>query len=474
MSKIRNALFFLLLTVFLAGSAVSVRAAGGSRFELTDARNMAGMPSAPSISSRSAFVIELNSGEVIFAKNENEDRYPASITKVMTALVVIENCDLEEEVTFSKASVTDIEDGGHNWSFKEGEVLTVEQCLYGLMLNSVNECAYALAEHVGGSIEGFAAMMNEKAAELGCTNTHFVNPHGLNDPEHITTAHDMGLIFWAALENETFYTIDSTVSYKIPPTQKNPDGYSFTMHHKMMLKDSGYYNETVKAGKTGYTSLAKHTLVTYAQSGDARLAVICMKEGTDGATIYEDTKKLINYGFDNFSLKDLNAQMNAVAFGINGASPLPVKTGDSLFVYVPSKYENVSASFEPGADGSLGTVSVKSDTATILEKTLSEDSEILAGTLNTQEKTDTKESEERTSGSEETQKGTSFFSVLLKIIIIIVFTVIGLVFIYWVVIQFIKRRRMRLRREQAIRKARIQRIRRLREQERRAAEDFDV
>ena len=143
---------------------VRTLAVGGSasRREVS-LRYLSNWPGGPELNSRSAILIEMNSGEILFAKNEDEKRYPASITKVMTALLTIENCKMDEKVTFSHAAVTDLEEGGYNGYYKEGEELTVEQCLYGLLLESVNECGYALAEHIAGSVPAFAEMMNKRA-----------------------------------------------------------------------------------------------------------------------------------------------------------------------------------------------------------------------------------------------------------------------------------------------------------------------
>lgn len=474
MKKYFKTILILTAICLLAAPAGSALATGGDRsLTLTDARGIDGWPSAPQISSRSAFVVELNSGEVLYSKNEDEDRYPASITKVMTALLVLENCSLDEEVTFSKASVTDIEDGGHDWRFKEGEVLTVEQCLYALMLNSVNECGYALAEHVAGSVAAFADMMNEKAASLGCTNTHFANPHGLNNPEHITTAHDMALIFWAALQNEKFYEIDSTISYKIPGTELCPEGYSLQMHHKMMIKGSGYYNENVKAGKTGYTSLAKHTLVTYAEKDGAEIVAVVMKEPTGGGVIYEDTLTLLKYGFDKFTLTDLGTAAKNIAYGINGSAPLPVSAPDSLYAYLPSSYSDISAAFTDAGGGAQGAIAVMSGGNTLFTRSL----DINTAALSVEKPTEPEEIPESTAASQADEapaKEGSVWGTILKIILIVIIALIVLVIFYWVVIQFLKRRRMRLRRKQMKRKAEIQRIRRLREQQRKDAEDFGI
>ena len=352
---------FLAAVMVLSLFAGTAYAVGGSKTrEEVSLRYMSNWPSGPEdINCRSAILLEMNSGEVLFTKNEDEKRYPASITKVMTALLVIEKCDLNDTVTFSHAAVTDLEEGGYNGYYKEGEELTVEQCLYALLLDSVNECGYALAEHVAGSVDAFADMMNEKAASLGCTGTHFANPHGLNNENHYTTAHDMAKIFWACMQNPKFYEIDSATSYKIDPTEKNPEGFSMKMHHKMMQEDSDFYYEGVKAGKTGYTSIAKNTLLTYAEKDGVELLCVVMK-GDGGGAVYNDTKKLLNYGFKNFTLMDLTANVTDYLNGLNFGNAMPLKAqGNSVF-FVPNGTESISLSLEKkgafDADGTVGNL----------------------------------------------------------------------------------------------------------------------
>ena len=178
-------------------------------------------PEGPEVQSPSVILMEMSTGTVLYEKNSDERNYPASITKIMTTLLALENSDLNEVVTFSDDAINNTEGSGIYRDY--GEQMTMEQCLYAVMLNSANECAYAVAEHVGGTVEHFVDMMNEKAAELGCTNTHFANPHGLFDENHYTTAHDMALIAKAAYQNETFRIITGTARYTIPPTNKHDE-----------------------------------------------------------------------------------------------------------------------------------------------------------------------------------------------------------------------------------------------------------
>lgn len=209
----------------------------------------------PTIQSEGAVVIDAATGTVLYGKNQNTRYYPASITKLMTALLVLENCQLGDTVTFSRTATENLESGAVSLKLTEGDKLTVEQCLYGLLLKSANEVANGLAEKVSGSVSGFAGLMNQKAAALGCTGTHFVNPNGLNDSNHYTTPYDMALIARAAFQNDTLRKIDTTLSYKFPAT-KNAGERTITMGHKMMYSTDSRYYPGIIGGKTGYTSKA--------------------------------------------------------------------------------------------------------------------------------------------------------------------------------------------------------------------------
>ena len=243
-----------------------------------------------------AAVVDADTGAVLFSKNQDQAAYPASITKVMTALVVLENCKLDEEVTFSHDAVYNVDKGSSNAQIEAGDVLTVEDCLYALLLKSANESANALAEHVAGSREAFAELMNQKAAELGCTNTHFTNPSGLFDANHYTTARDMTRIGIAAMNNAEFLKIESSTSHRLAPGQRVPEGNVVYMEHKMLLPNSRYYDSRVIAGKTGYTLDAGNTLITMAEQDGRRLVAVVMQDKNPAH--YTDTKLLLDLGFN--------------------------------------------------------------------------------------------------------------------------------------------------------------------------------
>lgn len=234
-------------------------------------------------------------GTVLFSKNGDKQFYPASITKLMTALLVAENCSLDDKVTFSATATTNLEAGAVSINMTAGDVMSVRQCLYALLLKSANEVGNALAEHVAGSNAKFAEMMNAKAVALGCTNTHFTNPHGLNDSNHYTTPHDMALIARAAFQNDVVKTVASTRTYTLPATIKNPSGLTVTIGHKMLNPNDARYYPGVIGGKTGYTSKAGNTLVTAVEKDGVRLIAVIMKSKS---THYTDTKALFDYGYE--------------------------------------------------------------------------------------------------------------------------------------------------------------------------------
>ena len=278
--------------------------------------------------SEAGIVMDLDSGAVLFAQNIHVQEYPASITKLLTALVVVENASMDEQVTFSHDAVYNVESGsGNKLQLEEGDVLSVKDCLYVMLLQSSNQAANALAEHVGGSREAFADMMNEKAASLGCRESHFVNPSGLNDPEQLTSAYDMAQIGAAVFGNPTLLEICSTTSATLPPTINNPNGRTYSMEHKLVVtgdsSDENYYPSAV-AGKTGYTSLAGQTLVTYAEQDGRRQVAVTLK--STQRTHYSDTKTILDFGFARF--KNVSVAENEKDY-VTGEEPVTI--GDETY-----------------------------------------------------------------------------------------------------------------------------------------------
>ena len=256
-------------------------------------------PAGPQITSGGAILIEAETGAVLYEKNATDRLYPASTTKLMTALLALENSALGETVTVSHNAVYDIDvDSSRIW-VDEGEELSMEDSLYALMLPSANDLAYAIAEHVGGSKEGFADMMNARAKELGCVNTHFMNPHGLDEEEHYTCPADLAKITRPLLKNSSFLKISGSRNHEIPPTNLCTDS-RWVLNTHLMIRQSYPYSGII-AGKTGHTDLAGANLVTCARRGNMTLIAVIMK-APDDTVLYDETAALLNYGFDNFTI----------------------------------------------------------------------------------------------------------------------------------------------------------------------------
>lgn len=262
-----------------------------------------GWPAGPQIEGEAAVVMDAETGAFLYSKNMEAKEYPASITKIMTTLVALENGKLDSKVKFSDWAVNSLEEGSSRLWMEVGEKITLRQALYGVMLESANDCANAVAEKVGGSEEGFAELMNQKAAELGCVNTHFVNAHGLHQENHYTCARDMALITKAAMENPTFAEIAKTVEYIIPESKTVSQEHVLVNHQKMLYKE-GFHYKGCLGGKTGFTEAALNTLVTVAERKGRQL--ICVILRTNGPEkICWETEDLLDYGFKKFTQEEI-------------------------------------------------------------------------------------------------------------------------------------------------------------------------
>ena len=247
----------------------------------------------PDIASQAAALYNANTGEFLYQKEGDTQFAPASITKIMTGLIAVEQANLDDTIVYSKSATTNLEAGATTLGVVAGDRISVRDSLYGMMLESANEVSNGIAEHVGGSVAGFANMMNARARELGATHTNFVNPNGLNDQNHRTTAKDMALISAEAFKNPTFRAIAGTKTYTFPATRSKSTPTVIKMHHKMVTGVENYPG--VIGGKTGYTKAAGNTLVTCAERNGVRLIVVILKSK---GTHYPDTRALLDYGFE--------------------------------------------------------------------------------------------------------------------------------------------------------------------------------
>ena len=246
------------------------------------------------VSAHSAVLIDADSEKVLWSKDAEERMPMASTTKIMTALVAIENADISSEIAVPRGAVG-VE--GSSVCLKDGELLTLEELLYAMLLESANDAAAAIAISVGGSIEDFAVMMNQKAEELGLENTSFANPHGLDAENHYTTAHDLAVIAANALKNETFQKIVSTYKYRIPLEKES---YRYLMNHNKMLR---LYDGAIGV-KTGFTKKSGRCLVSAAERDGLRLVAVTLNAPDD----WHDHAQMLDYGFENFEMREIAAE----------------------------------------------------------------------------------------------------------------------------------------------------------------------
>lgn len=297
-------------------------------------------PAYPDIYAEAGVLIEASTGTVLYDKNCHQQMYPASITKILTTLIALEEGNLSDMVEFSHYAVYSLEVGDAHISRQEGELLSLKDCLYAVMLASANEVANAVGEYVAKksqaytdriaelqaagteydeskvAIEVFADMMNERAAEAGALGTHFCNPNGLFNENHYTTCYDMAMITRAAAMNDEFLKIESNTSYTIPTTNKATETHPIKNRHQMMFPLNSVYYEGILGGKTGYVDQSGTTLVTIAKRNGMTLISVVMK--TNGANVYNDTKLLLDYGFNNFNLSNISETETKFSFNKTG------------------------------------------------------------------------------------------------------------------------------------------------------------
>jgi len=269
-------------------------------------------PEGPALGAEAAILMEANTGTILYAKNIHEKNYPASTTKILTCLLATENSEMNEIVDYSRNAVFSIERDSSNMGMDAGEKITMEQSLYGILVGSANEAANAVAEHISGSVEAFSDLMNAKAKELGCENSHFVNPNGLYNDEHYTSAYDLATIGRAFFKNELLCKMSSTATYEIPPTATQPDDIVVHSKNKLLPNRECSYDYLV-GSKTGFTSEARQTLVSCAKKDGMTLICVIMKE--ESPSQFTDTVALFDYGFNNF--QKINISDNEVKYSIN-------------------------------------------------------------------------------------------------------------------------------------------------------------
>ena len=246
----------------------------------------------------------LHLGQILYERNSNEKLYPASITKVLTAIVAVENCSLDERVTISQSAIDSVEEGYVTSNLKVGEELTVEELLNILLVSSANDVAIVLAEHISGSVENFAVLMNETASKIGCTNSNFVNPNGVHDDNHYSTAKDLALIGKYSLKFDSLKEMFTKTSYTLN------DGRTFLTTNELITSGSKNYYQYATGMKTGFTTPAGNCLLAYASKDNLELISVVLKSSTSDNR-YLETKMIFDYGFQNYSL---------IQFAVKGVS----------------------------------------------------------------------------------------------------------------------------------------------------------
>lgn len=314
----------------------------------------------PSISAKSYILMDNRTNKILYSKEETEKMYPASTTKILTAILVLESCNLDDVVTASYDAIMSVPDGYSTANIQIGEQLTVEHLLELLLVPSANDAANVLAEHIGGTMDSFVTMMNTKINELGLTGTHFTNVYGLHDENHYTTAHDLAFMLKYCLKNDTFRKIAGQASCAIPVTNKYGTR-SYNSTNELLIPNSHNYYKYLTAGKTGFTSKAKQCLVSSAYKDD--LELICVVLGSNSR--FSDTKTLYEYAYSNYSIKNIVNENDAITtIKVSNATkatenldllvtesiPALVNNNDSISEITPEIIlnENISAPIEEG------------------------------------------------------------------------------------------------------------------------------
>ena len=338
--RIKRFLIILFMLIFILNFSVSY-----------------GISDLPNISAGAAILMDSSSEKIIYSKNEYEKMYPASTTKILTAILTIENCNLNDVVTVPYEAIASIPSGYSVAALQPGEQLTVEQLLKVMLVHSANDAANVLAYHVSGSIDAFANLMNQKISELGLKSTHFTNPSGMHDENHYTTAYDLAIMMKYCMKNPTFKNLSSLKYCSIPATNKHTERV-FSTTNELLIYDnrevsSNYYYQYAIAGKTGYTTQAKNCLVSVSNKDNLELICVVLSVGlypNNLSAKFIDTKTLFNYGYNNYTIRKLR-EKNAIATQIEIGNAtketrnLDLLMSDDITVLIPQ--DNLETEFSP-------------------------------------------------------------------------------------------------------------------------------
>ena len=330
-----------LLVALVAGGTASALPAGAVVALADEASQAYSADQAPELSAQAAYLYDRTTGTVLLDKNADERHYPASMTKIMTALITLEHANLTDEVTVEQSDLDMITVDSSNAGLKAGEKTTVENLLACLLLPSANESAYTLARHVAGDYQSFVNMMNDKAAELGCTGTHFVNPCGLHDDDHYTTAHDMALILTAASQNADFVRISGSATWDLPETNMNP-ARTIKNTNLLVNAESSLHLEGVTCGKTGYTGDAGRCLAAgaFKDGLDVVGVVMAAPESEGSAAAISNMHDLLSWGLSAWqttSIVDAGDVLGASAVRLSkDGEKLNVSAADAITATLPA------------------------------------------------------------------------------------------------------------------------------------------
>lgn len=308
------------------------------------------LPADPDIQAKAALLVDANTGNIVYAKNEHQELYPASLTKIMTALLVLEAVDsgklsLDQQLTASD-SITELDADGSSAGIKVGEVMTVEQLLYCMLVVSANEACVILAEAVSGDVDTFVDAMNAKAQALGCENTHFVNPTGLHDSQHYTSAWDLYLITQEAMKHEDFMRICDTGDITLPATNLSEARSLHSTNYLISVwRSRGYYNTDAHGVKTGSTDAAGHCLVSSASKGSLSFISVMLGceqlhlEGNEIRTMsFYETNRLFDWAFNNFAYQTVLTSdeiLKEVAVSLSKIDHVTVHPAEDVEVLLP-------------------------------------------------------------------------------------------------------------------------------------------
>jgi len=278
-----------------------------------DSNQWQNWPDGPIVSAESAILMDADTGVILYSKNIHTKHYPASTTKILTTLIAAERCSMDEMVTFSYIATHDIDPGSNHIGLDAGQQLPMEDCLNAILIRSANEVSFGVAEHIAGdSWEAFAPIMNERAKELGCLNSNFVNPNGLPNEEHVTTVYDMAMIGRAFFANDLLCKMTLTKQLHLYPSANQPDEI-WENNQMALIPGKEYAYDYLVGCKTGYTNAARSCLVSCAQKNGMKLICVVFKD--EAPHQYEDTIALFEYGFNNFEKR--NIADNETKYNIN-------------------------------------------------------------------------------------------------------------------------------------------------------------